>query len=113
MDAGAGDRYRGRRIQRDDGRRPSGAACRRPGLLMSVSSRNPTARREELAYGTRCDEHLLNVTAGLMSALPDEPSHFLDWLRVRDPSAHQGTFAPRRVYGDYLEELLTSSVSQS
>jgi uncharacterized NAD(P)/FAD-binding protein YdhS len=59
-----------------------------------------------VAYGTPCDQHLLNVPAGFMSALPDEPSHFLDWLRARDPSAHHGTFAPRRVYGDYLEQLL-------
>jgi uncharacterized NAD(P)/FAD-binding protein YdhS len=64
-----------------------------------------------VAYGTRCDQHLLNVPAGSMNALPDEPSHFLDWLRARDSSAHQGTFAPRRVYGDYLEELLKTSLS--
>ncbi|MDR3638562.1 MAG: FAD/NAD(P)-binding protein [Isosphaeraceae bacterium] len=62
-----------------------------------------------LAYGTRCDHHLLNVPAGLMSALPDEPSHFLDWLRARDPDAQHGTFAPRRVYGDYLEDLLAQA----
>jgi uncharacterized NAD(P)/FAD-binding protein YdhS len=59
-----------------------------------------------LAYGTNCDRHLLNVPAGLMSALSDEPSHFLDWLKARDPATHSGTFASRRVYGEYLEELL-------
>ena len=66
-----------------------------------------------LAYGTHCDQHLLNVPAGLMSALPDQPTHFLDWLRARDPSAQHGTFAPRRVYGDYLEELLTATAKVS
>ncbi len=66
-----------------------------------------------LAYGTTCDQHLLNVPAGSMSALPDEPSHFFDWLCGRDPSAHQGTFAPRRVYGEYLEELLADSIKRS
>jgi uncharacterized NAD(P)/FAD-binding protein YdhS len=66
-----------------------------------------------LAYGTKCDLHLLNVPAGLMSALPDEPSHFLDWLRTRDPAAHHGTFAPRRLYGDYLEELLATAADAS
>ncbi len=66
-----------------------------------------------IAYGTRCDQHLLNVPAGLMSALPEEPTHFLDWLRAVDPSAHAGTFAPRRVYGDYLEALLHSSAKTS
>jgi hydroxyacylglutathione hydrolase len=29
-----------------------------------------------LAYSTSFDEHLLNVPAGKMSALPAEPSHF-------------------------------------
>ena len=66
-----------------------------------------------IAYGTHCDQHLLNVAAGMMSAFPDQPSHFLDWLRARDPSAHPGTFAPRRVYGDYLEELLAAAIKQS
>ena len=61
-----------------------------------------------LAYGTSCDRHLLNVPAGSMSALADEPTHFLDWLQARDTTAHSGTFASRRVYGDYLEELLGS-----
>jgi uncharacterized NAD(P)/FAD-binding protein YdhS len=66
-----------------------------------------------LAYGTHCDQHLLNVPAGLMSALPDQPTHFLDWLQARDPSAQHGTFASRRAYGDYLEELLTSTAKGS
>ena len=66
-----------------------------------------------LAYSTRSDHHLLNVPAGLMSALPDEPSSFLDWLRTRDASAHHGTFAPRRVYGEYLEELLARAAVET
>src|SRR5688572_33082722 len=36
-----------------------------------------------VAYGTRRPEHLLNVAARNMSALPDHPHHFLDWLRTR------------------------------
>jgi uncharacterized NAD(P)/FAD-binding protein YdhS/predicted metal-dependent enzyme (double-stranded beta helix superfamily) len=85
-------------------------AVKRPRVYLFEKSERPA---RGVAYGTRCDQHLLNVTAGLMSALPDEPSHFLDWLRARDPSAHHGTFAPRRVYGDYLGELLAASISQS
>ncbi|MFN3432504.1 MAG: FAD/NAD(P)-binding protein, partial [Candidatus Sericytochromatia bacterium] len=41
-------------------------------------------RREALgrgvAYSTTESCHLLNVPAGAMSAWPDEPGHFLDWL---------------------------------
>jgi uncharacterized NAD(P)/FAD-binding protein YdhS len=64
-----------------------------------------------LAYSTRFDEHLLNVPAGKMSALPEEPGHFLHWLQARNwPGAAPGLFAPRRVYGEYLGELLQEYV---
>jgi uncharacterized NAD(P)/FAD-binding protein YdhS len=66
-----------------------------------------------VAYGTRSDHHLLNVPAGLMSASPDEPAQFLDRLRARDPDAHEGTFAPRRLYGDYLGDLLHAAKAGS
>ncbi|MCB1123736.1 MAG: FAD/NAD(P)-binding protein, partial [Verrucomicrobiae bacterium] len=36
-----------------------------------------------IAYGTRRPEHLLNVAARNMSAFPDLPDHFLQWLRTR------------------------------
>ncbi|WP_422924029.1 FAD/NAD(P)-binding protein [Singulisphaera sp. PoT] len=66
-----------------------------------------------IAYGTTCEKHLLNVPAGLMSALPDEPGHFLHWLQVRDPLAHAGTFAPRAFYGEYLGDLLAESAARA
>jgi uncharacterized NAD(P)/FAD-binding protein YdhS len=59
-----------------------------------------------LAYGTPYGAHLLNVVASRMSALPDDPEHFLRWLRERIATAHAGTFAPRAMYGDYLASLL-------
>jgi uncharacterized NAD(P)/FAD-binding protein YdhS len=59
-----------------------------------------------LAYGTPYGAHLLNVPAARMSALPDDPEHFLRWLRERDPDAQAATFAPRSLYGDYLAALL-------
>jgi uncharacterized NAD(P)/FAD-binding protein YdhS len=64
-----------------------------------------------LAYSTSFDQHLLNVPAGKMSALPDEPTHFLEWLRSRNwHGAVPEAFAPRRLYGEYIEDLLQSSV---
>ncbi|MGO9597873.1 MAG: FAD/NAD(P)-binding protein [Isosphaeraceae bacterium] len=64
------------------------------------------------AYGTVRPEHLLNVPARLMSAFADEPDHFVDWLRERDPAVQPGAFVPRRVYGDYLENLLQDAMSR-
>jgi uncharacterized NAD(P)/FAD-binding protein YdhS len=57
------------------------------------------------AYSTPDICHLLNVRAGSMSAFPDEPSHFADWLSRRGEGDAE-TFAPRRSYGAYLAELL-------
>lgn len=66
-----------------------------------------------LAYSTPYDEHLLNVPAGKMSALPSEPSHFLDWLRARRfPHASPEFFAPRKVYGEYLGCVLEAETSR-
>jgi len=64
-----------------------------------------------IAYSTRRPEHLLNVAARNMSALPEYPSHFVDWLLTRTEYANipetelRETFMPRRVYGDYLRSL--------
>ncbi len=64
-----------------------------------------------VAYATSSAQHLLNVPAAMMSALVDEPGHFLAWLQARDPRAQAGTFAPRRLYGEYLEELLARAAA--
>ena len=65
-----------------------------------------------IAYSTRQAEHLLNVVARNMSALADQPSHFVEWLRTRHeyadmPEAQlREQFIPRRIYGDYLQSVL-------
>jgi uncharacterized NAD(P)/FAD-binding protein YdhS len=47
-----------------------------------------------------------------MSALADQPNHFVEWLRTRSEFADvpeatlRETFVPRRTYGDYLSGLL-------
>ncbi len=58
-----------------------------------------------IAYSTPHADHLLNVAAGRMSAFPDEPSHFADWLAERGGGG-PADFAQRKLYGAYLEELL-------
>jgi uncharacterized NAD(P)/FAD-binding protein YdhS len=59
-----------------------------------------------LAYGTWDDNLLLNVPAGNMSALADDPGHFVSYIRNIDPNFNSGSFLPRRIYGDYLEDTL-------
>jgi len=61
-----------------------------------------------VAYSAAHPDHLLNVRAANMSALPQEPDHFARWLERRHPSL-AGGFAPRLVYGDYLAELLDNA----
>lgn len=71
-------------------------------------------KRSELgagaAYATNHPDHLLNVRANNMSAFPDHPGHFADWLRQAGATLHDYTddtcFAPRHLYRDYLAGLL-------
>ena len=58
------------------------------------------------AYSATATEHLLNVRAGNMSALADQPDHFERWLAA---SGLPGGFVPRRAYGDYLADLLAEA----
>ncbi len=86
-----------------------------PLRVVIINTKRPLGRGT--AYGTNRSEHVLNVAARNMSALPDLPSHFLDWLRSRhefdDTPDEQlpELFAPRRVYGDYLRGLLASCLN--
>ncbi|HEV2080218.1 MAG TPA: FAD/NAD(P)-binding protein [Allosphingosinicella sp.] len=56
------------------------------------------------AYSTRHPDHLLNVRASKMSAFADAPAHFEDWLSKLG-AGDGASFAQRRLYGAYLEEL--------
>jgi uncharacterized NAD(P)/FAD-binding protein YdhS len=56
-------------------------------------------------------EHLLNVPVARMSAFPDAPDHFAEWVaRALGATAD---FAPRSVYGDYLQFLLAEAQSEA
>ncbi|HEY0791121.1 MAG TPA: FAD/NAD(P)-binding protein [Chthoniobacterales bacterium] len=83
---------------------------KRPLRVTIVNHRRPAGRG--VAYGLRRPEHLLNVAARNMSAFPEEPDHFLQWLRTRCefdtvPEIElRERFIPRMVYGDYLRSLM-------
>jgi uncharacterized NAD(P)/FAD-binding protein YdhS len=70
-----------------------------------------------VAYATEELEHLLNVPAGKMGAYAQDPEHFLRWCH-EDPDRCRAagiqnvlasSFVPRKLYGDYLEELLENT----
>ena len=78
---------------------------------------DPAESGRGLAYATPDVRHLLNVTAGRLSALPDDTEHFLSWARCQpDPqlcSSDSDDFLPRRAYGAYLRDTLDHEVAHS
>jgi uncharacterized NAD(P)/FAD-binding protein YdhS len=67
-----------------------------------------------VAYSTDDPSHLLNVPVGKMGAYAREHEHFLRWChehpdRCRAAAVENvqaGSFVPRKLYGDYIEDLL-------
>lgn len=67
-----------------------------------------------VAYSTRHGAHLLNVRAGNMSAFPDRPGHFIEWVRENQVTMYPGDgngFVSRADYGRYLQELLAQAAT--
>ena len=51
--------------------------------IVLIGSPQETGRGQ--AYGTERPEHLLNVRAERMGLFPDDPSHFVRWLKRQWP----------------------------
>ena len=65
-----------------------------------------------IAYGTSSPHHRLNVPAGNMSALADDPQDFLRYCQKYDASIGAADFVSRKCYGDYLAALLSDARGQ-
>ncbi|MGE0280858.1 MAG: FAD/NAD(P)-binding protein [Rhizobiaceae bacterium] len=65
-----------------------------------------------LAYSTTVVAHVLNVRASNMSAFAKDPGDFTRWLQMAGVQTDdfETFFAPRSLYGDYLEQLVASHV---
>ena len=87
-----------------------------PDFRITLIEKRPEVGRG-LAYHTGNPEHVLNVRVANMSALPDEPDHFWRWLTSREgvppPCPDPFCFVPRRIYGDYIADLLMTSKGRS
>ncbi|MCU7248696.1 FAD/NAD(P)-binding protein [Pseudomonas koreensis] len=79
-----------------------------PGTHVVLLNRSGEMARG-LAYGTSSSRHLLNVPAGNMSALVDQPDHFLRFCEDRLPGTSAASFVPRKLYGEYLSGLLADA----
>ncbi|MFL6733081.1 MAG: FAD/NAD(P)-binding protein, partial [Sphingomicrobium sp.] len=66
-----------------------------------------------VAYSSLHPQHVLNVRAAKMSALPDQPNHFVNWLTHHGHPFTGTDFVPRQVYGTYLQDLLAETVRDS
>jgi uncharacterized NAD(P)/FAD-binding protein YdhS len=66
-----------------------------------------------VAFGTPDPRHLLNVPASGMSALPEDPGHFVAWRAAQDPDQPSlpWVFAPRRQFAWYLQAVLADSLA--
>lgn len=84
--------------------------ARRP-LHLLLIERRPLIGRG-VAYGTTNLHHLLNTPANRMSAYQDKPDHFVDWLKqhydllTEREAITAFSFAPRYLYGAYLQAVL-------
>lgn len=86
-------------------------------LTIYLIERKPTIG-PGVAYSTASECHLLNVPAGKMSAFPDEPDHFLNWLQSLPEQQDlwnfdASSFVTRRLYGQYIQVVLNDAATQA
>jgi uncharacterized NAD(P)/FAD-binding protein YdhS len=72
------------------------------------------SRGRGLAYSAGNPNHLLNVRVENMSAFPDLPRHFRDWLERRSGRrADALAFVSRGLYGAYVEDVLSTALGRA
>jgi uncharacterized NAD(P)/FAD-binding protein YdhS len=90
--------------------------AKKPLHIMLVNKNYPLSKG--IAYSTEDENHLLNVAAGKMSAFPEDPDHFVNWIKNRkelknfvNDELHLA-YLPRQVYGDYLKDIFETALKQ-
>jgi uncharacterized NAD(P)/FAD-binding protein YdhS len=79
---------------------------RSPGRRDIVLIERGTSMGRGVAYASHEVPYVLNVPAGRLSVLPEDPLHFLRYVRQFRPDADAEDFLPRSMFGDYLQEVL-------
>lgn len=73
--------------------------------------------RERLGPGTAYTndrpEWLLNVRSQGLSAFPDQPNHFVEWLKQNGIAEGEYGFCPRQTYGRYIEGLVQAALENT
>ena len=77
-----------------------------PSPLHIVMIDRQPAFGEGVAYRTNDSKHLLNISAGAMSAWQDRPDDFLRFAQAQDASIKSGDFLPRKIYGQYVRQTV-------
>lgn len=54
---------------------------------------------------------LLNQPAYAMSPLQDIPNHFTDWLKLNEKPFSENDFAPRGLYGSYINDVFSKAAA--
>lgn len=80
-------------------------------LDITVIDRNPPESLG-VAYSTDKHFHLLNVPAHKMSAFPDSSEDFSNWLSSSGYSYPVKSFVPRKIYKEYIQDLLAKELSR-
>ncbi|GAL85209.1 putative polyketide biosynthesis zinc-dependent hydrolase BaeB [Sporocytophaga myxococcoides] len=65
------------------------------------------------AYSTEFNFHLLNVNAGKMSALQSDEDNFINWLKENKYPYNNEDYVPRKLYGNYLSNLLYHELNEA
>jgi len=81
-----------------------------PTLQVAIVEKNESQLARGVAYGKHFTHQPLNVRVKGMSADPDDPDHFENWLTENQThypyfEFDRNTFVARSIYGDYLEDI--------
>jgi len=75
-----------------------------------------------LAYSTKSSEQILRLPVTKMSAHPDKPNHFADWIKANqnkwerdfpDLDIDTDLYPPRYIFGLYLQDVITELCQQA